>query len=229
MTGETLYARVVPIDPRDIFRGDYVTLGYDISTYTGTLLPDNENVLGTTVYVEPKVDDKKYIIGIENVSTEKKSETLQLQAKVQNIQTQVHYDIEVINKEGNTITLPYTETQYGEEFGVTRSFREGEDVSVLLFGTGQVSYVIKKETIESERMEKFDVNNEYLPGKILRRKADETVSMLDYGVDRFFVKENTGGIIEKAFREGKVYAEWRVSKSGNIVLSGLLVNNKLIR
>ena len=30
-TGETVLLRVVPIDPRDIFRGDYVTLTYDIS------------------------------------------------------------------------------------------------------------------------------------------------------------------------------------------------------
>jgi uncharacterized membrane-anchored protein len=30
-TGDTFLLRVVPIDPRDIFRGDYVTLNYDIS------------------------------------------------------------------------------------------------------------------------------------------------------------------------------------------------------
>lgn len=30
-TGETILLRVVPIDPRDMFRGDYVALGYDFS------------------------------------------------------------------------------------------------------------------------------------------------------------------------------------------------------
>jgi len=31
-TGPTVWLRTAPIDPRDLFRGDYVTLGYDIST-----------------------------------------------------------------------------------------------------------------------------------------------------------------------------------------------------
>jgi uncharacterized membrane-anchored protein len=38
-TGETVLLRVVPVDPRDMFRGDYVTLGYDISRLT----PDDIN------------------------------------------------------------------------------------------------------------------------------------------------------------------------------------------
>jgi uncharacterized membrane-anchored protein len=31
MTGQTVLVRVVPVDPRDLFRGDYVTLSYDFS------------------------------------------------------------------------------------------------------------------------------------------------------------------------------------------------------
>src|ERR671921_157628 len=31
VTGQTVLVRVVPIDPRDLFRGDYVTLSYDFS------------------------------------------------------------------------------------------------------------------------------------------------------------------------------------------------------
>ncbi|MBI2222466.1 MAG: GDYXXLXY domain-containing protein [Acidobacteria bacterium] len=31
-TGETVYLRVVPVDPRDLFRGDYVTLRYPINS-----------------------------------------------------------------------------------------------------------------------------------------------------------------------------------------------------
>ena len=31
-TGRTVYLRTAPIDPRDVFRGDYVRLGYEIST-----------------------------------------------------------------------------------------------------------------------------------------------------------------------------------------------------
>jgi uncharacterized membrane-anchored protein len=31
ITGQTILIRVVPVDPRDLFRGDYVTLSYDFS------------------------------------------------------------------------------------------------------------------------------------------------------------------------------------------------------
>ncbi len=31
-TGEKILLRTAPVDPRDIFRGDYISLRYDIST-----------------------------------------------------------------------------------------------------------------------------------------------------------------------------------------------------
>lgn len=31
LTGDTILVRVVPVDPRDLFRGDYVTLSYEFS------------------------------------------------------------------------------------------------------------------------------------------------------------------------------------------------------
>ncbi|MBV9464143.1 MAG: GDYXXLXY domain-containing protein [Verrucomicrobiae bacterium] len=59
-TGETLLVRVVPADPRDIFRGDYVTLNYGF-----TRLPENsgfEYSYGQPVYVTlvPDADGKHW-------------------------------------------------------------------------------------------------------------------------------------------------------------------------
>ena len=39
-TGKTIYLRTVPVDPRDLFRGDYVRLNYDISSVPKSLLRD---------------------------------------------------------------------------------------------------------------------------------------------------------------------------------------------
>jgi uncharacterized membrane-anchored protein len=52
--------QVVPVDPRDLFRGDYVTLGYDIS------LPRNGNFqLGEVVFATlvPDADGRHYHAG----------------------------------------------------------------------------------------------------------------------------------------------------------------------
>jgi uncharacterized membrane-anchored protein len=46
ITGETVWLRVVPVDPRDLFRGDYVSLGYDFTQISPQDLPE----LGTQTY-----------------------------------------------------------------------------------------------------------------------------------------------------------------------------------
>ena len=55
LTGDTVLLRVVPVDPRDMFRGDYVTLSYDISRMPpGRIegLPaKSSTAVGQTVYV----------------------------------------------------------------------------------------------------------------------------------------------------------------------------------
>jgi uncharacterized membrane-anchored protein len=57
-TGREITLAVRPLDPRDIFRGDYVTLGYDISTLkkssTETDLDFNGVSPGSTAYVTLK-------------------------------------------------------------------------------------------------------------------------------------------------------------------------------
>jgi uncharacterized membrane-anchored protein len=53
-TGQEITLPTRPLDPRDIFRGDYVTLGYDISSVhqpSGQQLPDAGVTPGATVYV----------------------------------------------------------------------------------------------------------------------------------------------------------------------------------
>ena len=58
-TGETVVLETVPIDPRDLLRGDYVTVRYEISTLdTGDLAGDDS--IDDTVYVELRREDDGY-------------------------------------------------------------------------------------------------------------------------------------------------------------------------
>ena len=54
-TGREITLAVRPLDPRDIFRGDYVTLGYDVSTITK---PDAEM---DQEYKDVAVDGNVYV------------------------------------------------------------------------------------------------------------------------------------------------------------------------
>lgn len=53
--GHEVVLNVIPVDPRDLFRGDYVILGYDITNIDPTTLRAGDDVLalesGDTIYV----------------------------------------------------------------------------------------------------------------------------------------------------------------------------------
>jgi uncharacterized membrane-anchored protein len=60
-TGETVVLKVVPVDPRSLFRGDYVRLSYDISTIDPARLGGADYLTaGETVFVELAPGDGGY-------------------------------------------------------------------------------------------------------------------------------------------------------------------------
>lgn len=58
-TGETVLLKTIPVDPRDLLRGDYVQLRYDISTIDLTQIA-GDDPYGGTVYVELRQDEGGY-------------------------------------------------------------------------------------------------------------------------------------------------------------------------
>jgi uncharacterized membrane-anchored protein len=70
LAGDTVFVRVVPVDPRDLFRGDYVILGYDFSRVPPAGIEgleesygqDKQQWLGLSVYVTlaPEPDGKHW-------------------------------------------------------------------------------------------------------------------------------------------------------------------------
>lgn len=83
VTGETILLRVVPVDPRDLLRGDYVILGYEISMVppqgvAGLFGPspgrpvvgDFNQGRGETVYVTlvPEPDGRHYRGGVVSIN-----------------------------------------------------------------------------------------------------------------------------------------------------------------
>jgi uncharacterized membrane-anchored protein len=81
LTGETILLRVVPVDPRDLLRGDYVILGYEISRVPpqgvdGLFGPgqfrtgDLHEGQGQTVYVTliPEPDGRHYRGGAVSIN-----------------------------------------------------------------------------------------------------------------------------------------------------------------
>ena len=60
--GEEVFLKIRPVDPRDPFRGDYITFQYDISRIKGSFLNSQEKIeRGDEIYI-PLF--KKEIIGL---------------------------------------------------------------------------------------------------------------------------------------------------------------------
>lgn len=60
-TGQEILLKTVPVDPRDLFRGDYVILRYDISTINTDSLGNKGSEFreNDTIYVVLNVDNNK--------------------------------------------------------------------------------------------------------------------------------------------------------------------------
>lgn len=64
-SGTSVWLKVVPVDPRDMFRGDYVILSYDMSRLPGEMLPSPESgkpIYDRDIYVTlvPDADGKHH-------------------------------------------------------------------------------------------------------------------------------------------------------------------------
>ena len=98
LTGEEILLKTRPIDPRDLFRGDYVILRYDISTI-------NTNVLtyqgfdfkkDDKVYVLLNIDDQK-IGSLANIAKNKPKEGIFIEGtikRIRNNKLNIEYGIE---------------------------------------------------------------------------------------------------------------------------------------
>ncbi|MDP2267980.1 MAG: GDYXXLXY domain-containing protein [Deltaproteobacteria bacterium] len=97
-TGDEILLKTRPVDPRDLFRGDYVILRYDISTInTDTLTYQSSDFKeNDKVYVLLNVDDKK-IGTLSNIDKNKPTEGVFIEGTVKSASSNrvnIEYGIE---------------------------------------------------------------------------------------------------------------------------------------
>ena len=69
--GEEVFLKIRPVDPRDPFRGDYITFQYDISRIKGSFLNSQEKIeRGDEIYI-PLFKKRNYWVIANNVSKNK--------------------------------------------------------------------------------------------------------------------------------------------------------------
>jgi len=69
--GEEVFLKIRPVDPRDPFRGDYITFQYDISRIKGSLFDSSEKIkYGDKIYI-PLLKRKNYHVATNRISKNK--------------------------------------------------------------------------------------------------------------------------------------------------------------
>ena len=97
-TGDEILLKTMPVDPRDLFRGDYVILRYDISTiHTDEIsLKGSDFKAGNNVYISLNVDKDK-IGSLSGITKQKPEEKIFIAGNVKNVygnSMDVEYGIE---------------------------------------------------------------------------------------------------------------------------------------
>ena len=83
VTGEDVFLKTLPVDPRDLLRGDYVILSYAIEREPSiqTFISQNKLQEGDEFYIALTLDNDK-MAGFEQVSIRKPDKILSIKAKV---------------------------------------------------------------------------------------------------------------------------------------------------
>lgn len=217
ITWTEIQVKTIPVDPRDIFRGDYVTLSYDINTYSISWdqnYSNNENL-----FVVPKMEGNK-VTWIESITKESPI-WLYFKAKVESINSIANMQIKVYWTWWWFEIKEYTKTYYSDYL----NFWEWDKLKVYLTKTGSINYIYKDyNQVNQKKIDTF--TDTYRAGEIIKIQKIAKQIILDYNANRFFIKEWTWKEIEKQIRENTVYAVWKVSKSWKIVVSDLSFEDK---
>jgi uncharacterized membrane-anchored protein len=144
-TGEEVILKTRPVDPRDLFRGDYVILSYQISSVDlGSYGLSSEDIgLGDTLHVALDRDSEGF--GIISGVSERSFETLSIRGKVVDISSE-------------TVELEYGIESYfvpeGQGYQIERQLSDSLSVAVVVddFGNAVINSLLidgEEVTVES--------------------------------------------------------------------------------
>ena len=215
-TGERVLLRTAPVDPRDIFRGDYVSLRYDISTLDldglgakGSFKP-NERVY---VLLEKTQDG---VFSAVSVSRGLPSGKRFIQGRVEYERTLSKWEVTLRDDSDNLHEL---KPRWFE------NIKREDRITFCLDEKGNVLHFYKEETEYRPKC-----RGQSLTGTIEGIKETKSrVLNVEYGIENYFVEEGKGRAIEASGHARELTVEVSLRKDGKGIITGLFVDGKLVR
>ena len=217
-TGEKVFLRVSPVDPRDLFRGDYVSLFYEISVLDLDQLSVKESFRpNEKIYIllGPNEDGTWGAVGVSRTLPEGKK-FIQGVAGQERIGAS-RWEVSLREDSGNLHTL--TPRWWS---GVQR----GDRVTFCRDARGRVLNYAKSDPSRKDPCG----GNPFLSGTV--KDFQETrfrQLQVQYGIESFFVQEGRGREIESARNVRDLKVEVILRKDGKGLLNALWVDGKVFR
>lgn len=217
-TGDRVLLRTAPVDPRDIFRGDYVQLSYDITNLDLDSLSAKESFKpNEKIYVSlVKNEDGTYKASSASKAVPQGAKFIQGRVKYETPVSQ-RWEIQLKDDSGNIHTLAprwFSSVNIGDRV----TFCLGQSNNVLNYFKEDVQYkpnclagnLIITGTIEDIKETKFRQVN------------------VEYGIESYFVEEGKGRAIESARNAKEVKVEVALKKDGKGIITGLMMDGKMV-
>ncbi len=216
-TGERVLLETETVDPRDIFRGDYVTLNYDISSLDLQALGTAEKFRpGERIYVllEKGPDN---IYRASAVSRKPPAEGKFIQGRAGAELQLSKWKVLLRDDAGKTQSFapPWFS---GVDKGDRATFCLGERNSVMHFYKEDAAYKPKCSAGKSVSGVVSDI-----------RETKTKQLRIDYGIESYFVEEGKGRAIEAFRNVNNLKVEVSLRKDGKGIITGLFLDGKLLR
>jgi uncharacterized membrane-anchored protein len=209
-TGERVLLRTVPVDPRDIFRGDYVRLSYDISSLDlDRLEGEDKFVKNESVYVVLRKNADDTYFPAATLDAPPRGERF-IRGRVISRSEGNRWEVTVRDASGRQHSL---EPRWF-------SYRKGERLFFCLNGRNEVisfgnhsgcsdphwqSMAATVEDVKEVRFNKLNV---------------------EYGIESYFVEEGKGKALETARNTRDLLVEIALRRDGEGLITGLFMDGR---
>lgn len=215
-TGDKVVLKTTPVDPRDIFRGDYVNLTYEITNMD--IAGDSQKpdfVPGQPIYVNLEAASDG-TMGACSVSKEEPASGRFIQGMVQYERIESKWDVTYTDDSG---AIRRFEPQWSP--GV----KKGDRIVLCLDKDGKVLLYEKREQSYNRLCAQ---NTQTVHGEVGEVAETRTKKVnVEYGIESYFVEEGKGLSLEQGRNvRGPLCVEVALRKDGKGILSRFMADGR---
>jgi len=213
--GEKVLLRTAPVDPRDLFRGDYVQLSYEITALELDRLGVTDQFKpNQTIYVKLEKDEEGVCRATGAGSALPGEGTRFIRGTVRSVQAMKRWEITVKESTGNLHALRSTWFS---------GMNKGERV---VFCVGQAGRILNH----------YKADSAYKPGCSFGASLEGTIEDMnttayqqvtaEYGIESYFVEEGKGRALEQARNAREVKVEVSLREDGKGIITRLVMDDQ---